>query len=239
MVSQADNVKVSYSDFHKKNRSKHLYPTEWVIRTMLGSYPKLSLDRSKYPGGKILDLGFGDCRNMTLLDNCGLDIHGVEITEDILIIARETLNGLGIEATLKVGSNASIPFEDNYFDYLLASSSCYYVDANTTFTKNLEEMVRVLKPGGYIIANFPSFSPEPSVKESFILQDCGFTEDNHVIIKNDIYGIRNGYKFKAFRSKQELEGTFAPYFTDIAIGGCLDNYFGVQINALFIVAKKK
>lgn len=109
------NVKNSYTEFHKKRYSKHLYPTEWVIRTMLGSYPNLKLDKSKYNDGKILDLGFGDCRNMPLLHNCGLKIYGIEITEETVNLARTTLESLQIESVIKVGANNIIPFEDGFF----------------------------------------------------------------------------------------------------------------------------
>lgn len=51
---------------------------------MLGKYPELSFDKNSYAGGKSLDMGVVDGRNFELLDNIGLDIHGVEITEEIL-----------------------------------------------------------------------------------------------------------------------------------------------------------
>ena len=239
MSQEIRDTKSSYSQFHIKNKSKHLYPTEWVIRTMLGNYPELYLDKSNYAAGKILDLGFGDCRNMQLLANCGLDIYGVEITDDIVNMATETMNELQIPATLKVGTNSKIPFEDNYFDYLLASSSCYYVDADSSFTDNLFEIFRVIKPGGYFIANFPAFSPVSTVPESFILEKCDFTHDNHVIIRNDIYGIRNGYKFKAFKNAEELKNTLEDKFDNISIGYTLDNYYGVQINTFILSCRKR
>ncbi len=62
-------------------------------------------------------------------------------------MAKEKLNRLGIEAQLKKGTNVRIPFEDRYFDYLLACHSCYYVDKNTSFNQNVAEMARVMKPG--------------------------------------------------------------------------------------------
>lgn len=234
-----EDVKKTYSQFHKKNSSNHLYPTEWVIRTMLGNYPELKLDRSKYKGGKILDIGFGDCRNMPLLNNCGLDIYGVEITDETVSLGYDTLKGLNIDAQLKVGSNSSIPFEDNYFDYILSCASCYYVDEGNIFEDNLKEITRVLKPGGYFIANFPAFSNSLGIADNFILKNCISAENGHVIIKGDVFNLRNGYKFKVFHSNEDLVKTFSNSFTDISIGDCFDNYFGLQINAQLLVAKKK
>lgn len=234
------DIKQEYTKFHLAKKSPHLYPTEWVIRTMLGSYPELKMDRTKYNGGKILDLGFGDGRNMQLLHNCGLKISGVEITKETCEFVKNRMNELGVDTDLRVGSNLSIPFSDAHFDYILASSSCYYIDRPSTFQDNLNEIFRVLKPGGTFIANFPLFSPNTELaKESFILENGEKTEDGHIVIANDIYGIRNGYTFKAFQNAEDLRQILEPQFEDVSIGTGLDDYFGVQINVIFSVCKKK
>lgn len=223
-----ENVKETYTNFHKKSNSEHVYPTEWVIRTFLGKYPNLSLDKTKYRGAKFLDLGFGDCRNMPLLHNCGFQIYGVEISDEIILMAKEKLNRLGIEAQLKKGTNVRIPFEDSYFDYLLACHSCYYVDKNTSFNQNVAEMARVMKPGGVLIASLPA-------PDNFILKDCINLGDGHVEITNDLYNLRNGYIFRTFENEEEVRQSLSRYFRDISICRCLDNFWGVQIN-YFIVA---
>jgi SAM-dependent methyltransferase len=234
-----ENVKETYTDFHLKHRSNHLYPTEWVIRTMLGNYPELKLDRSKYKGGKVLDLGFGDGRNMSLLNNCGLDVHGVEITNETVGMVNKAMADLNIDVTLKVGANAHIPYDDRFFDYILASGSCYYIDGNETFNDNLNEITRVLKPGGYFITNFPAITDIKGIPELYILKGSTPTADGHTIIQNDVYGLRNGYKFKVFHSKEEIVGILSPLYEDISVGYCFDNYYGIQINTYIVTAKKK
>jgi SAM-dependent methyltransferase len=224
-------VKETYTDFHVSHNPAHVYPSEWIIRTLLGNYPGLSLDRSKYPGSKILDMGFGDGRNWTLLHNASLEIYGVEITEKILTLGQERARALGIPVTLKLGTNSAIPFEDNFFDYILASCSCHYVDAGTTFSDNLREYHRVLKPGGSLIATLPE-------AESSIFEGCIDLGDGHVEIRNDPWGIRNGYTFKMFRSEQDVKEVFSPYFDSFSIGLCCDNYYGIQINLFLLVCRK-
>lgn len=204
---------------------------------MLGNYPRLKYDRSRYAGGKILDQGFGDGRNMPLLHNCGLEIYGVETTQETVDMVTSSMNQLGISATLKVGTNAHIPFEDNFFDYVLACASCYYIDKNGTFEDNLAEITRVLKPGGHIIANFPAFT-DISIPPNFILRDSSPTEDGHVIINSDPFGIRNGYKFKAFHSEKEIAETFSSRYEDISLGYTFDNYYGLQQNLYILTARK-
>lgn len=226
------DVKESYTAFHVSHNPDHVYPSEWVIRTLLGKYPQLNLDKTRYRGAKILDVGFGDGRNWPLLRNAGFDVYGVEITEDIITLGNERARSLGMNATLKLGTNSAMPFENDQFDYVLASSSCYYVDKETTFRDNLAEYSRVMKPGAILLATLPEAG-------SSIFDGCAELPDGEVEIRNDPWGLRNGYVFKRFHSKGELIETFSPLFDSFSVGLCCDDYYGVQINLFLLVCKKK
>ena len=226
------DVKESYTAFHVSHNPTHVYPSEWVIRTLLGKYPRLNLDKNKYPGSRILDVGFGDGRNWPLLSNAMFDIYGVEITEKILTLGLQRAEVLGIPVTLKLGTNSAIPFENDFFDYVLASSSCYYVDKGETFSHNLKEYSRVLKPKGILLATLPAAGGS-------ILDGAVDLGDGHVEIRNDPWGLRNGYVFRQFRTEEELVATFSPYFDSFSIGLCCDNYYGVQIDSFLLVCRRK
>lgn len=226
------NVKETYTTFHASHNPVNVYPTEWVIRTLLGNYPTLSLDKSKYKGAKILDLGFGDGRNWPLLRDAEFDIYGIEITEKIVTSGRERSQKLGMSPTLRVGRNSEIPFDNDFFDYILACHSCYYVDAGTTFADNLKELYRVLRPSGKFIASLPE--PKGSIFDESINHG-----DGHIEIRRDPWGLRNGYIFKWFCSEEDIRNTFSIYFEDFSIGVCCENYYGVQINYWILVCKKR
>lgn len=227
-----NNLKNDYTEFYKRSNPVHVYPPEWVVRTFLGRYPELTLDKSKYAGSKVLDIGFGDGRCFTLLHNNGFHIYGVEITEEIITLCKQRMQREGINVNFKKGTNSEIPFEDDFFDYLLASSSCYYVDQGTTFSDNLREYNRVLKPGGIFIAALPT-------PNSFIFHGAIEKENGHCEIVNDPYGVRNGFTLKKFNSEDEIRSEFGKYFDNFSFGLCQDNFYGSQVDLFLLVCRKK
>lgn len=220
-----------YSDFHASRLGVHCYPNEFLVRTMLGSYPELTISHD-YAGKKVLDWGCGDGRNMVLLYNLGLDIYGFEITEEICAGVKNRMNNLGIPCELRVGRNKSVPYDDDMFDYIVASSSIYYVDHESCFDDNLSELVRCVKANGYVIMTLPH-------PEGFIMKDSKLIKNGHYEITSDPYGLRNGDIFKVFHNRKEIEDCFGEFFTDICIGMCDEDYYGMYIKMWLVVMKKK
>jgi len=220
------------NQFYAVRNSDYVYPVEFVVRAFLGTYPNLKMDHSTYAGSKILDLGYGDGRNMPLLFNLGFDVYGVEISDEINELASKRLLKLGVPATVRTGRNASIPFEEGLFQYVLACHSCYYVDEGTTFETTLDETCRVLDKEGTFICSVP-------MHDTYILQDAEPLPNGYWRITNDPYNYRKGVVFRAFKTEEEIRATFEKQFKDITIGFCDDNFFGVHQKVWIIVCKKK
>jgi SAM-dependent methyltransferase len=220
-----------YTNFHKERMGIHCYPSEFLIRTMLGKYPNMTLEKD-YKGKRVLDLGFGDGRNMVLFANCGMDIHGIEITQDICDDVKKRMSMFGIEADLKVGRNNNIPYEDNYFDYIVSSSSMYYVDHGDSFENNLAEITRVLKPNGVLIAALAKTT-------TFILQGAIPLGNHHYECTNDPFGLRIGDVFRGFDDAQDVVNCFSPFYKNISTGLTVDDYYGLQQDLLLFVGYKK
>lgn len=226
------SISHQYASRYTSDKANAVYPVEFVVRAFLGTYSGLHMPRDRYEGRRILDLGYGDGRNMPLLHNLGMEIHGVEIAEDINRHVRKRMKGLGIRVALKVGTNAHIPYESGYFQYALACHSCYYVEAGDQFSANLTEIARVLDHGGYLIASLP-------MTGSYILKDAKLLPDGHYKITNDPYRLRNGTVFRVFRSKQEIRKVFSPLFSDFDIGYCNDLFWGVHQKVWILVCRRK
>lgn len=220
-----------YSDFHKKRLGIHCYPNEFLVRTMLGAYPKLKLSH-EYEGKKALDWACGDGRNLVLLHNLGLKLAAFEITADICKGVRERMEHFGIEVDIRTGRNNHVPFEDGMFDYIVTSSSMYYVDHGSSFHDNYKELARVTAEGGYVIATLPH-------PKSFILEGAIPLKDGHYQITADPYDLRNGDIFKVFHDRKEIVDIFSKDFTDICIGMQDEDYYGMHIQLWLVVMRKK
>jgi SAM-dependent methyltransferase len=229
-MSPDDTMARNYTSRYSVQDQVHLYPVEFVVRSFLGTYPDHHFNRKDFVGRRVLDLGCGDGRNFPLLSRLGFDAHGIEISEDIVRSTRSILDHHGLAPTLRVGTNADIPYPNGYFTFLLACHSCYYVEEGTSFVDNLTEMRRVLASNGVLIASLP-------MPGSHILKSALPLGDGHFRVTNDLYGTRNGIIMRSFRDQREITDTFLPYFTDLRIGFTDDEYWGVRQQTWIIVCQ--
>jgi SAM-dependent methyltransferase len=210
----------NYAEFYSRRNPEKVYPVEFVVRTLLGTYPGLAIDRSTYRGSRVLDLGFGDGRNMPLLRDLGFEIYGVEISREICELTRERMARLGVPVVLETGRNSRIPFDDGMFDFVLSCHACYYVSPGETFADNLREIARVLRSKGRFIFSLVK-------TDSFILNDALPLGNGHYRITKDPHGVRNGTVFRAFASREEVSSELAPLFGDLALGLCENDFYGL------------
>lgn len=230
MGDQKRSIDSNYERYYAKRIGAKVYPTEFVVRTFLANYPKLKFEKPAI-GDRILDIGFGDGRNTAFLCDLGLAVCGIEITQGIVEQTLERLKKLGHDAELRVGRNSSIPFENQYFDYILACHCCYYCDDGETFSDNLAEYARVLKQGGYLVASV-------ACKTSYIFKDAVELGDGSLLIKSDPYGNRNGYRLQAFSEVGEIEKHFSRYFTNFSFGFADNDYYGISERVFWVVCQR-
>lgn len=210
-----------------------LYPTEWVVRTLKGgSYPDMKLDKSKYVNSNILDLGCGDGRNISLLNDLGFKVHATEISQEIVNMLDMKQHAMHWQVDFKVGSNQRLPYNDGYFDYVLSCASFYYMDQNDNFTDVMKEIHRVIKNDGYFIANIPDHN-------NSVVKDGEECEDGSILIQNDPFNIRNGARFMIARSKNELTELLTPFFKNIRIGYLFEDYYGLIVSGFVFVCQKR
>ena len=57
-----------------------------------------------------------------------------------------------------VGTADNLPFKDKFFQYIVASHSCYYLNEDCSFNDNLKEISRILNTNGFFICTIPQTS---------------------------------------------------------------------------------
>ena len=135
---------------------KIMYEAEdvhWWYRGLRGTlFTMLKLDGRNSRALRILDAGCGTGGNLAALKLSNYDAEGFDFSHVAIEFCRARgLNKVG------VGSITDIPYPDNTFDIVI---SCDVLnDAGTSDeARALEEMYRVLKPGGRVFLNLPAFS---------------------------------------------------------------------------------
>ncbi len=207
------------------------YPAEYVIRIFKGTYPRLKLSQNVFTNKKICDIGCGDGRNMAFLKTRGFDIYGMEITPEIVDKTRENLRKAGIvDAIIKVGTNDSIDFKDNFFDYLLSWNSCYYMGEGRDFSLHVREYARILKKGGWLVLSIPK-------KTCFIYKGSRKLKNGYRVILKDPFHVRNGDVLKCFEGEKDIRKNF-PNFKNFIFASVEDDCFGFNYHSYLVVCQK-
>jgi ubiquinone/menaquinone biosynthesis C-methylase UbiE len=108
-------------------------------------------------GKRILDAGCGSGIYTKILAERGANVQGLEISGEMLRIAKEHCKGLGI--TFKQGSIDKLPYPNNSFDIVVASLVIHYLKNPE---KAFKEFNRVLKKNGTLI-----FSTHHPIMEAY------------------------------------------------------------------------
>jgi SAM-dependent methyltransferase len=126
----------------------------------------IELNRLKTRSGfKILDIGCGSGRHTCAAFQCeGVFAIGIDLNPTDLAEARGRLKlhenlreDGGGQWALSVASALALPFKSDYFDLIICSEVMEHIQADQTV---IEEIMRVLKPGGNLAVSIPRYWPE-------------------------------------------------------------------------------
>ncbi|HIP27012.1 MAG TPA: class I SAM-dependent methyltransferase [Flavobacteriaceae bacterium] len=122
---------------------------------------------------KILDAGCGSGRNLQYFINNNFDVYGIDSNENRI----KSLKNLNNNQNFKVAKLEAIPFNKDYFDYIICNAVLHFANNEIHFFKMFSELFRVLKTNGTLFIRMTSdFGIENSVNE----------------IENGVYDIPDG-----------------------------------------------
>ncbi len=106
-------------------------------------------------GAKVLDLGCGAGMASAILLEQGFEVVGVDVSEAMLELARKNCGRVSstAKATFLMGSAEDLEFANEEFDLVIALGLIEYLKWDRWA---LQQMHRVLKPGGHLIVTVPN-----------------------------------------------------------------------------------
>ncbi len=110
--------------------------------------------------GDVLELAVGTGRNLAHYPP-GVRLTGVDLSPAMLALARRRAAELGVDADLREADATALPFAGASFDTVVVTLSLCTIPDDTAA---LREVVRVLRPGGGLVAVEHVRSPLPLVR---------------------------------------------------------------------------
>jgi SAM-dependent methyltransferase len=144
----------------------------------------------------VLDLGCGSGENLIPLLRRGAKVIGMDISPELIAVARARLEMAGMQAVLKVGSAYETGLESSSVDVVFCMSLVHHLD----IAMAREEMRRLLVPAGLIIVKEPvRFSKAYARLRSLLPSHGDNSEYEHPITRDEWATLTKGFMVEKTR----------------------------------------
>lgn len=133
-------------EWRKHNHKLHLNPNQKVVDVIRECFN----DQLKHK--KILELGAGSGSDIIYLAQNGAEGYAIDLSSESVENIRYWTKRKGVNLKIIKADIKNIPFPDNYFD---AVYSVGVMEHFRTLMPLLQEQIRVIKPGGFLIVDVP------------------------------------------------------------------------------------
>ncbi len=117
------------------------------------------LRRRFTPAMRILDAGCGSGRNLRYFMRSGFEVFGVDMSDANVKEVRTMASALAPQlptANFRVENINKLSFDSGYFDAIVCNAVLHFAQDPGSFRSMLNELWRVLKPGGIFFARLAS-----------------------------------------------------------------------------------
>ena len=123
-----------------------LYKVPFIAGYFRGNHKWIIPELEKSPVKSLLDIGCGsgDLIAALAIKHPNWEIYGIDISDSMILQAKEKVASL----QLAVGNAHNLPYSDNMFDIVINTISFHHYEHSL---QALNEMYRVLKPGGKLV----------------------------------------------------------------------------------------
>lgn len=102
---------------------------------------------------KVLDVGTGVGYFAILLNRCGMDVTGIDLTPDMITRAKELADKYGADVTYEVMDAMELSYADETFDVVITRNLTWTLP---DIQKAYKEWHRVLKRAGFCLTMMPT-----------------------------------------------------------------------------------
>lgn len=194
----------------QESKTANLWENLYARQHLGPKYPEDAVVRFAFSnlttGQKVLDLGCGAGRHTIFLAENGFEAYGIDISENAVVEAEKRTQEKNLSVVYKVAPCESIPFEDEFFDALVAYGTIYYGDVYMV-KHAIGEIFRLLNKGGKALLAVRSLED--------YRYDSSLEIEPHTIIVHEQDQTKsaaneNGMKMHFF-SRTELQGLFSNF----------------------------
>lgn len=109
---------------------------------------------------KILDAGYGRGRNLKFFVKNNSNIYGIDQNPEYLPIVQMQVESWNPNFEINrfiTGKVEQMPYDNEEFDFVFSIAVLHFAKSHQHFWNMLKEMLRVLKPGGYLMIRMTSW----------------------------------------------------------------------------------
>tara|TARA_X000000368_G_C23023846_1_gene709268 strand:+ start:365 stop:1036 length:672 start_codon:yes stop_codon:yes gene_type:complete len=176
------------------------YPGEDLIRFIARNFYKIKNRQSI----KILEVGCGTGANIWFLSREGFTSYGIDGSKIAIDKASQYLENENLKADLRVGDAMKLPYEKSYFDAVI-DVECIYANSLEDANLILQEIHRVLKPGGLLFSK--TFGDKMSGQETATEVEG----EKGTFLKMPDGPLRDGYGIIRLTSESQIEDLYAMF----------------------------
>lgn len=144
-------------------------------------------------GKTVLDFGCGTGENIIPLVERGARVTGMDISPDLIALARKRLNDASLEARLKIGSAYDTGFPDESVDVIFCIALIHHLD----IARVVEEMLRILAKDGVVVLQEPiRFSRGYAFLRSLLPAHEDISEFEHPLTREELDALTGRFEVR-------------------------------------------
>lgn len=161
------------------------YPLEYAFYLLGNVHEKL-----------VLDLGCGSGESVIPLLRRGARVIGIDISPELIEIAKKRLEIHGLQGDMRVGSAYETQLPAASVDVVFCMSLIHHLDIK----RMRDEMLRILRPGGILILKEPiRFSREYGLARSLFPSQDDISDDEHPLTREELQLVQQGFESDGLR----------------------------------------